>query len=247
MPRLMFACFLLGGLIPEPTPTDYCATSYCDAGLTNVGCNPPPLTGGPTCDGKEPLVIGIGQAEIDYILDLLNTLRSEFASGAHDPTFPTASRMPILQWNVELAKQAGNNARYCLLNLDQCHNTAEFSNSGQGFQFFANNDAMNTNQILLESIKNVKAEKNAYAFGSLSYTSYISSNDGTRLLANVLNDRSSKVGCAVQHFKHYDLPGYLLVCNFSDNLVDDEPLYTQGTTGSDCSTISTSYSGLCAA
>uniref|UniRef100_A0AAG5D2B6 Uncharacterized protein n=1 Tax=Anopheles atroparvus TaxID=41427 RepID=A0AAG5D2B6_ANOAO len=66
MSRLMFACFLLGGLIPEPTPTDYCATSYCDAGLTNVGCNPPPLTGGPTCDGKEPLVIGIGQAEIDY-------------------------------------------------------------------------------------------------------------------------------------------------------------------------------------
>uniref|UniRef100_A0AAG5DN56 SCP domain-containing protein n=1 Tax=Anopheles atroparvus TaxID=41427 RepID=A0AAG5DN56_ANOAO len=226
MSRLVFACFALGGLTP---PTDYCTNSFCAPGLVNVGCNPPPLTGGAACAGKNPEVFEITSVEIDFILNKLNTLRQSYASGTYAPPFPVASSMPSLQWDAELASQAGNNVRSCNLGFDACHNTAQFSNSGQlglygvgVFTFTSTTDLLN---FLLNVIDNERA---SYLNGDNSYTSYDSTKRGVSL-GQTLNDRSSKVGCALQKWDVNAVTfTYYMICNFSANLIVGQPIYTQG-------------------
>uniref|UniRef100_A0AAG5DPG6 SCP domain-containing protein n=1 Tax=Anopheles atroparvus TaxID=41427 RepID=A0AAG5DPG6_ANOAO len=230
MSRLVFACFALGGLTPGPTPTDYCTNSFCEPGLVNVGCNPPPLTGGPACAGKNPEVMEITSVEIDFILDKMNTLRQSYASGAHTPTFPVARSMPSLQWDAELASQAGNNVRSCIIGYDMCHNTAQFNNSGQiGFVNLFDNVAIHTKTYFLnEVLLTISKDKEYFENGVNSYSSYNPKSKGVDL-AHVLNDRSSKVGCALQKFDYLGTYFYyFLICNFSANLIAGQPIYTQG-------------------
>uniref|UniRef100_A0AAG5DLX1 SCP domain-containing protein n=1 Tax=Anopheles atroparvus TaxID=41427 RepID=A0AAG5DLX1_ANOAO len=224
MSRLVFACFALGGLTP---PTDYCTNSYCEPGLVNVGCNPPPLTGGPACAGKNPVIMEITSVEIDFMLNKMNTLRQSYASGAHTPTFPLARSMPSLQWDAELASQAGNNVRSCTVMYDECHNTAQFSNSGQlGFSGAFTN-ASTLSYVLNFMLNILDYQKDPFVKGVNSYTNFDSTKPGTNL-AQVLNDRSSKVGCAFQKWNYNTASStFYLICNFSANLIEGQPIYTQ--------------------
>ncbi|KFB51244.1 hypothetical protein ZHAS_00019287 [Anopheles sinensis] len=220
MSGLVFACFVLGGLTPGPLPpvdpptlppvdppveppvdppteppvdppmeppmeppvdppveppvvpqvTDYCETSFCAAGLTNVGCNPPPLTGGPDCNALANRVfLELSPSDINDFLDVLNSIRSSQVSGAYG-YLPTAYRMPTLQWDEELASQAGH---------------------------------------------------------------------------NFINDRSTKVGCAVMSDTNEGYTYSNFVCNFSDNIAPGVPLYTAGSLGAGCTKMNPKYPSLC--
>lgn len=108
---------------------EYCDPSYCN-GHPNVGCNPPPLTGGPLCSGKNASVVPINATIQALILSEHNRLRNQLAIG-NLTGFASAVRMPTLAWDATLAAQAGHNARSCDFKHDSCRNTAKYAYAGQ--------------------------------------------------------------------------------------------------------------------
>lgn len=65
----------------------------------------------------------------------------------------------------------------------------------------------------------------------------------------LITDRAAFVGCAASLFKSEELDGVntlLFVCNYSVTNIDDEAVYTAGSTASECETgTDEEYTGLC--
>lgn len=79
----------------------------------------------------------IGESKVvnltDYLENILkahNDFRQRLANG-RNMTLPRAARMVVMQWSEELATLASYNVRMCKAKQDDCHNTANFKNSGQ--------------------------------------------------------------------------------------------------------------------
>ncbi|KFB44576.1 hypothetical protein ZHAS_00012458 [Anopheles sinensis] len=113
----------------------YCSVNLCPFGGPNVGCNPPPASGGYYCYGKSATSVKMTKSLKSHLLHLHNYYRSKVASG-RQPPFSQAARMYTMVWDDELEAQAGHNARSCLFAHDQCRNTPEFRHSGQNLAIF---------------------------------------------------------------------------------------------------------------
>ncbi|XP_035906239.1 venom allergen 5-like [Anopheles stephensi] len=227
---------------------DYCTTSYCTAGVKNVGCNPPETPGGPECNGKNPAVVEITPALQTLILSEHNTRRSKLALGQLDLFLP-AIRMPTISWDEELAKQAGNNARSCKIGRDGCRNTAVYAWAGQNValsQFYG--VTKTTEELLRESIDawwseryvTTQAQLNSYPQGSAATT--------IGYFTQMVNDQTDKLGCAMQYLLDGEFQTYYTVCNYAVANIAERPVYKNGPAGSGCTTgrnPTTVLNGLC--
>ncbi|KFB50495.1 AGAP006417-PA-like protein [Anopheles sinensis] len=245
MDTFMLSCFFLAGRYP-----DYCTNSYCVAGLKNVGCDPPPITGGVACSGKNSTVVELSQTDRIDFMDGLNNARHRIARGRFAPIFPTAKRMLKLHWSATLAAQAGHNARGCVFKKDECRNTPRFSDVGQSVVLLEIPDSDSYSTLDLWSILLLETDNefSKYLSGAASSSSY-SASAGVENVSNFVNDRSFKVGCAVQHWlEDGGAKMFYMVCNFSANLIEGEPLYTFGATATGCvSGTDIDYPALCSA
>ncbi|XP_049299244.1 venom allergen 3-like [Anopheles funestus] len=244
--RFIFASLLLVGLFDHIYSNDYCTNTLCRNGAPNIGCNPPPLTGGPNCYGRNPELIPITPTLQARILDQHNTLRSLIAVGGVYPFYP-ARRMPTLVWDAELASQAGHNARSCVFQHDPCRNTVDFAWAGQNLGGMFGGGPLDLEYVINEL---VAMWWNEYSDTPPAYIdSFPSNHVGPAIghFTQIVSDRTWAMGCAMQSWlddgfwiMHY------LVCNYSFTNVVGVPVYATGTTASGCTTgMDWRYPGLC--
>ncbi|XP_052862397.1 antigen 5 like allergen Cul n 1-like [Anopheles cruzii] len=244
MARWIFATLamvFLGALDAQ----DLCSLKSCGTSQ-NVGCNPPPQTGGPACAGKSASVITMDATLKNLILDRHNTLRAQLASG-NLAGFKAAVRMPTLVWDESLASQAGNNARSCNYAHDACRNTATYAWAGQNLAMKKYYGMTFTNQDLAKSAidswwgeYNVtsQAQTDSYPSGSVS--------PAIGHFTQMASDRTSTIGCAMQKWLDGQYTSIYTVCDYSVTNVVSTAVYKTGTSASQCTNKSTQYSGLCA-
>uniref|UniRef100_A0AAG5D352 Venom allergen-1 n=1 Tax=Anopheles atroparvus TaxID=41427 RepID=A0AAG5D352_ANOAO len=247
MARWIFVVVVVSGIFGSlQAQTDYCTTSYCKAPRVNVGCNPPPLTGGPSCTGKTPNAIEMTGALKTLILNEHNTRRSQLATGNLAP-FAAAKRMPTLSWDTELAKQAGHNARSCNVAHDQCRNTVTYSYAGQNLAMMAfSGMTMTYEQVIKNRIASWWNEKNDTLQAQLD--KYPNGYTGPAIghFTQMASDQTNKIGCALQYWKVNSMETYYLVCDYSVTNIIDRAVYKRGTVGSACNTgINPLFAGLC--
>uniref|UniRef100_A0A2M4AKZ0 Venom allergen-1 n=1 Tax=Anopheles triannulatus TaxID=58253 RepID=A0A2M4AKZ0_9DIPT len=225
---------------------EYCEPSYC-AGHTNVGCNPPPLTGGPLCSGKKASVVAIDANIRGLILSEHNRLRNQLAIG-NLTGFASAVRMPTLTWDNTLAVQAGHNARSCNFAHDTCRNTAKYAYAGQNLatqSFYGKTKTLET--LVKEMIASWWSEyKDA---NQTEIDHFPSSYTGPPIghFTQMASDQTSVIGCAMQYWLEDMFEMYYLVCNYERSPFIHEAVYKKGTVASECTTgTNPKYVGLCA-
>ncbi|XP_050092134.1 scoloptoxin SSD552-like [Anopheles aquasalis] len=223
----------------------YCAPSLCPHGGPNVGCNPPPLAGGGHCYGKGASVLQLDGPVRGQILHLHNLYRSHVASGKQSP-LPPASNMAALVWDEELATQAGHNARSCVFAHDRCRNTPQYPYSGQNLSLMRYYGTSYTIDDLIARFINgwwseFKATRPAYieAFPR-SQTKKIGH------FTQIVSDRTTRIGCAMQTWEEGLWRTVYFVCNYSFTNIVGQQVYTAGPTGAHCSAgLDPTYPGLC--
>ncbi|KFB42353.1 AGAP006417-PA-like protein [Anopheles sinensis] len=245
--RFVLAIFSLVALIGSIESFDYCSNSLCNAGVPNVGCNPPPLGGGSRCFGMSPAVVTITSALQSRILDQHNRRRSTIATGGLF-SFPQARRMATIQWDNELASQAGHNARSCTFAHDRCRNTEAFRWAGQNLaikQFYGQTFTI---EALIDEFVTMWWDEYQYTT-TANIDSYPSNHVGPAIghFTQMASDRTWKVGCAMQNWVEGGMwITYYFVCNYSFTNIINQPVYVRGTTASGCTTgQNPQYPGLC--
>uniref|UniRef100_A0A182NJ69 Venom allergen-1 n=1 Tax=Anopheles dirus TaxID=7168 RepID=A0A182NJ69_9DIPT len=245
--RLILASLCLVGTIDTIYSIDYCTANLCNSGVPNVGCNPPPLSGGASCAGRSPAVVPITSNLQAFILDLHNSRRSLIAQGRLNPFFP-ARRMPTLVWDAELASQAGHNARSCVFQHDRCRNTVDFRWAGQNLaikQFYGQTFTV---ESLIDEFARMWWDEH-YDTTTWHIDSYPSNHVGPAIghFTQMASDRTWAIGCAMQNWLQDGIwITYYFVCNYSFTNIINQPVYVRGTTASGCTTgQSPHYPGLC--
>ncbi|XP_053667225.1 venom allergen 3-like [Anopheles marshallii] len=245
------ACCLVSGLQAQ---TNYCTTTYCRPGVPNVGCNPPPATGGPSCAGKSPAVVVMDSNLQSLILSEHNTRRSQLALGqlapcASCPSFLPAKAMPTITWDTELAKQAGHNARSCVYGHDRCRNTPVYAWAGQNIalsKFYGMTKT--TAQLVKEAISGWWNEYSDTKQSQLN--SYPSGYTGPAIghFTQMASDQTARIGCAMQYWLDGQWKTYYFVCDYAVTNVVGTAVYKTGKPTSGCATGRNplaSLSGLC--
>ncbi|XP_035788847.1 antigen 5 like allergen Cul n 1-like [Anopheles albimanus] len=213
-------CGFIGGLYAQ----EYCNPSYCGTRV-NVGCNPPPLTGGPSCANKSPSVVVLNATIQNVILSLHNQLRSQLAIG-NLTGFASANRMPTLRWDNVLATQAGHNARSCNFAHDACRNTAVYAWAGQNLAMVSFYGMTKTVQTLVTDM--IKGWWDEYKVTQQAYVDkYPRGYTGPAIghFTQMASDRSSRLGCAMQYWLDNGWKNYYLVCNYGVTNVLDRAVY----------------------
>ncbi|XP_053674576.1 scoloptoxin SSD976-like [Anopheles nili] len=226
-------------------PSYYCSPSLCPHGGPNVGCNPPPLAGGHFCYGKSASVVPLTAAIQAHILHLHNLYRSRVASGYQFPLAP-AARMYTMVWDDELASQAGNNARSCVFAHDRCRNTPQFYTSGQNIALIKFYESTySVNDLITRFITGWWSE---YQYTKPAHIEMFTRSQAKKIghFTMMVNDRTWKVGCAMQNWVEGGATKVYFVCNYSYNNIITQKVYTTGSPGSQCQAgLNPSYPGLC--
>ncbi|XP_052862399.1 antigen 5 like allergen Cul n 1-like [Anopheles cruzii] len=241
------ALLLLIGVFSTIDSIDYCTANLCPTGVPNVGCNPPPMSGGPSCFGMAAAPVTMTPSLQAHLLQLHNHRRSTIANGGLAPFYP-AHRMATLVWDDELASQAGHNARSCVFAHDHCRNTDAFRWAGQNLAIMQFYGQTITVESIIDSL--VSGWWNEYRDTSTSHIdSYPSNHQGPAIghFTQMASDRAWKMGCAIQNWVEGGLwITYYLVCNYSFTNIVGQPVYVRGTTVSGCTTgYNPLYPGLC--
>ncbi|XP_050093931.1 antigen 5 like allergen Cul n 1-like [Anopheles aquasalis] len=244
--RVLAIVVAISGFIGALHAQQYCNPSYCTGNRVNVGCNPPPLTGGPNCATKSPSVVDLNATYQNIILSQHNGLRSQLAIG-NLTGFAPANRMPTLSWDNELAAQAGNNARSCNFAHDACRNTAVYAWAGQNIAITSFYGMTKTVETLITDM--TKRWWDEYKITLQSFVdAYPRNYTGPAIghFTQMASDRSSKIGCAMQYWLAGIWNNYYLVCNYGVTNVLDRAVYKKGATASLCTTgVNPNIPGLC--
>ncbi|CAO1423959.1 unnamed protein product, partial [Diamesa hyperborea] len=193
-----------------------------------------------------PTQVAITAAHRALILDLHNSLRSRLALGQVSG-FSTARRMAQMVWNNELAFLAQLQTRTCNPTRDACRNTPEFSSSGQNIAQITANSYVPAHLLINKSI-NMWYSENEYAKQSdidkLSGV-YTNNNQAIGHFTQLVNERTTHVGCAISYFDSKGMQSYF-VCNYASANIRGLPIYKSGKTASKCTLKNNlKYPGLC--
>uniref|UniRef100_A0A1B0AT12 SCP domain-containing protein n=2 Tax=Nemorhina TaxID=44051 RepID=A0A1B0AT12_9MUSC len=85
--------------------------------------------------GRKPHLLYMSERRRNLILDLHNLARSRIATG-QVTGYKSASHMPQLKWENELAYLAVLHAKRCKFAHGQCHNTQRFHYSRQNIGYY---------------------------------------------------------------------------------------------------------------
>uniref|UniRef100_A0A1Y9INH0 Venom allergen-1 n=1 Tax=Anopheles melas TaxID=34690 RepID=A0A1Y9INH0_9DIPT len=225
----------------------YCEADFCEPGLKNVGCDPPPAEGGPACSGKQAESVNFNFVVQTAIVYKHNRLRSLLATGRLGK-FAPASRMPQLVWDTELANQAERNVRSCVYGHDECRNTALFRFVGQNIAIVRySGPRKSVLELLHEEIYGWWSEANSTTQANLRRFPSEEPLSQIGHFTQMVSDRTWKMGCAAQQWTEHKVFNVLyFVCNYSFTNMVGEPVYVPGPPASRCATGEDKlYPGLC--
>uniref|UniRef100_A0A2M3YWH5 Venom allergen-1 n=1 Tax=Anopheles nuneztovari TaxID=30067 RepID=A0A2M3YWH5_9DIPT len=243
--QMLVTIVVFCGLIAGLSGQEYCNPSFCGTRI-NVGCNPPPLSGGPLCAAISGRVVKLNATIQALILSEHNRLRNQLAIG-NLTGFAAAQRMPTLAWDETLAAQAGHNARSCDFAHDACRNTAKYAYAGQNLaaQYFSVMDGT-IESLVTDMVASwwseykdaTQAQVDKYPRG---YTG-----PAIGHFTQMVSDRTSTIGCAMQYWVALGWETYYLVCDYGLTNIGDRAVYKKGTTASKCVTgPNPAFPGLC--
>jgi len=149
--RISFIALLLVIKRIRADTINYCDPKLCKyQGGVHLACNADPNEFSDQCP-QDREVVNLTQVDINQILDLHNKFRSQIARGLISG-FSSASRMPTVKWNNELADLAELHTRDCSMDHDSCHNTDTFIFSGQNIGLMGNNIRFADKETMIRTI-----------------------------------------------------------------------------------------------
>ncbi|XP_053662406.1 antigen 5 like allergen Cul n 1-like [Anopheles marshallii] len=245
----LLATFFVLGALPashQLATNKYCEADYCEPGLTNVGCRPALVQGGPACSGKQASNVNLTLQGETIILHEHNKLRSLLASGQLG-SFASASRMPQLVWDIELANQAAHNVRSCLFHHDECRNTEQFRFVGQNIAYYRYSGARKgIRELVVKEINQWWSEHKATKQQQLDEFPSEEPEPPIGHFTQMVSDRTWKVGCSAQQWLEVDDNVFYFLCNYSFSNMVGQPVYVKGAPASGCTTGDVrQYPGLC--
>ncbi|ETN62169.1 hypothetical protein AND_006141 [Anopheles darlingi] len=238
---LVLVATLVSHGLAADTATGYCDPTLCYSNHTHIACRngtEAPEAFGELCPTTTVQLVTMDATLKERILKLHNGLRAELASGKMEG-FAPAERMPVLEWDDELAKLAEYNARTCLYSRDECRNTRRYRNVGQNI---ARKSRPGNVTIDLERTISDLTNKWWQEYVDTNQTvmdDYRQVGEGVHVLhfALMANDRVTKVGCgATRYYNELNKRSYVYyVCNYSHNNVLGQPVYRKGVKCAKCS------------
>uniref|UniRef100_A0A1I8MCZ1 Venom allergen-1 n=1 Tax=Musca domestica TaxID=7370 RepID=A0A1I8MCZ1_MUSDO len=237
--------FSLTTLFGFAIATDYCSASLCNKGVTHVACGSKNF--GPSCP-RNAAEVPIDEAFKATIVRAHNEKRNLVAGGGVNGLQP-ACRMATMEWDDELARIAGYNARQCQMFHDQCRNTESFKYAGQNLAWRTYRGSANYNDLFQKAfdmwyneVKDVQMSYiNSYPVGYNGPTI----GHATVMLA----DRNIRVGCAAVTYESPYSPTetFSITCNYATTNMVGFPIYANcSSAAASCSTgKNPQYSNLC--
>ncbi|XP_021705274.1 venom allergen 5 [Aedes aegypti] len=247
---ILFGCIFLSLVAHSCQESiNYCEPRICPFQKPHIACNAS-ATFGPKC-GPEAYFVTMNTTNVALIVNMHNLYRSVIARGKQNYTkrdyFPTASRMPTLQWDDELAFIAEANARHCVFEHDKCRNTDQLKLVGQNLAWISYYGMVQTDAQLISQMINSWYGEYVYANPEI-VKNYPRNYKGPAIghFTAMVADRSNRIGCAMVSFQESPWIRKYLVCNYSITNIINQPVYKAGATASKCVTgENPDFAGLC--
>ncbi|XP_061388378.1 antigen 5 like allergen Cul n 1-like [Musca vetustissima] len=242
-PLIVTLC--LTAVIGVTRATDYCNTTLCNKGVKHIACGSTDF--GPECP-RNAAEVPLDDAFKAKIVRAHNEKRNLVAGGGVNGLEP-ACRMATMEWDDELARLAGYNARRCQMFHDQCRNTETFKYAGQNlawttYQGRPSPEGLfeDTFDMWYDEVKNVKMSHiNLFPVGY----------KGPKIghVTVMLADRNIRVGCAAVTYESPYSPTetFSITCNYATTNMVGFPIYKScSSAGSSCTTgTNPQYPNLC--
>ncbi|EDW19556.1 antigen 5 like allergen Cul n 1 [Drosophila mojavensis] len=261
LPAILCGMYFLLVVAQDELPTGpknpYCVQQLCPRGKRHIACEKPPKDINKSCSIGESKVVNL----TDYLENILkahNDFRQRLANG-RNMTLPRAARMVVMQWSEELATLASYNVRMCKAKQDDCHNTANFKNSGQNIILFnmtrlVDNDLMEKMYPQLITI-GARTWWSEHTNSSRKMTAAdVEHNPCSAIkpyqhqpfnhFAVMAVENNTHVGCAGLRYVAKDISYFKLTCNYAESYMCGRPIYHFRATG--CTTgANVQYKALC--
>uniref|UniRef100_F5GTY0 Venom allergen-1 n=1 Tax=Simulium guianense TaxID=445764 RepID=F5GTY0_SIMGU len=191
----------------------------------------------------------------NLLLMLHNRMRNKIALGKQKG-YKQAKRMPILQWDDELAYLAELNVKTCKFEHDKCRNTMKYRSAGQNLAYSAHGDSHKPLAAQLKKMMRAfyDEQKDANMTFIEKYTNHPTPGTQIGHFTQLVSDRTTRVGCAISRYTEWnakyqmDMKTMLLACDYSFTNIWEQKVYEAGPTASGCKAGRHSvYKGLCKA
>ncbi|XP_064545659.1 antigen 5 like allergen Cul n 1-like [Drosophila montana] len=253
-------CLLLAVAQELPTTgpkNPFCVQHLCPRGKRHVACEKPPIDINKSCNIQQSQLVNLSDYS-NNILKAHNEHRQRLGNGKN-MTLPRAARLVVMQWSEELALMANYNVRMCRAKHDDCHNTANYKNSGQNIIVF-NMTRLVENELM------EKMYPQLIVIGARTWWSEHTNSSKMMTAADVEHnpcsvkkpnqhhpfrhfavmavENNTHVGCAGLQYVSKEITYFKLTCNYAENYMCGRPIYHFRAVG--CLTGSnTQYKGLC--
>ncbi|XP_023168117.1 venom allergen 5-like [Drosophila hydei] len=260
-PALLCAMYFLLAVAQEEIATGpnnpYCLPQLCPRAKRHIACEKPPADVNKACNIQKSESVNLTKY-VDNILKAHNEYRQRLGNG-RNMTLPRAARMVVMQWSEELATLASYNVRMCKAKHDDCHNTANFKNSGQNIIMF--NMTRLVEDDLMEKMYPQLITIGARTWWSehLNSSRMMTAADvehnpcsaikpyqhqSFRHFAVMAIENNTHVGCAGLRYESKDISYFKLTCNYAENYICGRPIYHFRAVG--CTTgANAQYKALC--
>ncbi|BFF97187.1 antigen 5 like allergen Cul n 1-like [Drosophila madeirensis] len=223
--------------LPTGPENPYCKAQLCPRGKRHVACEKYTTPYHRSCLAAQPQLVNL-TVHADMILKQHNAQRQLVASRKNS-TLPRADRMVVMQWSEELATLAGYNARMCQAKHDECHNTHNFTHSGQNIIVFNMTHHVEDEllarlypELLAIGVRTWWSEHaNMTAADMELYPCDKKRQQLHRHFAVMAMGGNSHVGCAGIRYVTKGLTYFKLTCNYAKEPVCGQPIYRIRTEG----------------
>nr|ACH56844.1 salivary secreted antigen-5 related protein [Simulium vittatum] len=247
------AIFAVAQVHGQDVTQDYCSEEWCQPEKRpHIACrnNNAFVSSCP----RDRQLVPMSTKRKNLLLMLHNRMRNKVALGKLEG-YQQAKRMPILQWDDELAYLAELNVKTCKFAHDSCRNTKKYRTAGQNLAYGARSDKY---KPLAQALKDMmRAFFNEYKDANMTYIKAHQNHDKGKQIGHftqLVSDRTNRVGCAISRYTEWspqyqmDMKTLLLACDYSFTNIWREPVYETGPTASGCKAGRHNvYEGLCKA
>jgi len=188
----------------------------------------------------------------NLIIEQHNLYRNNFAEGKL-MKFPPASQMRVMYWDKELAFLAEMHVHNCKFQHDECRATENYPNAGQNIAIYSSSKEIEYFDRTL--MKTIELWFNEYKLTPVSLVDNITMTNLSKVghFTVMMRENNVRVGCAAYKYNTKEREivwfNYLITCNYADNNILGEKIYTRGNPCSECVNVgtvcSTVYKNLC--
>ncbi|XP_055686740.1 antigen 5 like allergen Cul n 1-like [Lutzomyia longipalpis] len=230
---------------------DWCEIEeeFCN-GKSHIACQKNKFPRGECFDVQ---IVKMDELLVQAILDRHNYYRNEIACGRIGG-YPTASKMPVMEWDEELEFLATQHVQHCNFQHDGCRASYQYPHAGQNLGFHATTGH-------LENLANVTQFMIDEWFQEYTLVdpSVVGKFEKSDLKAGhftvVVNEANKRVGCGMITYTYKEdnrvWNAVMFTCDYAKTNILNWPIYTVGAPTTACKEIemvpNKHYAGLCCA